>query len=163
VTNLFLIPILVWAPIVFAEPLPVPPNLTPQENAEDLLRDYPLDVITELAAHSHHGHPDHKITLPNGLEGWVYEVYGDREARTYIQPSGSETKVAETPWASPKWSDVLVFGANGTVIDVLYDAKHPELGLSPLQVQRLIEAAAQKLPGVDHGKHFAPGSSQSHY
>lgn len=140
-----------------------PPRFMPEGYAEEILRDYPLGVITEIAAHSHHGHPDHKITLPNGLEGWVYEVYGDREIRTYIQPGGSAERVTETPRISPQWSYVLAFCANGTVIDVLYDAKHPELGLSALQVQRRIKPAAQKLPGVDHGKHFAPGSSQERY
>ena len=60
-------------------------------------------------------------------------------------------------------SSVLVFDTDGTVIDVLYDSKHPELGLSALQVQRRIEPAAQKLPGVPHGEHFAPGSSLDRY
>lgn len=87
----------------------------------------------------------------------------DRDLRTYIQPGGGKSQVTETPQASPSWSYVLVFGANGTAIDVLYDAKHPELGLSALQVQRRIDPAAQKLPGVDHGKHFAPGSSHERY
>ncbi|MEA3274096.1 MAG: hypothetical protein U9Q81_02115 [Pseudomonadota bacterium] len=159
----FLSLLILWVPFAFAEPPPMPPRFTPDKDAEELLRDYPLGVITELAAYSHHGHPDHKITLPNGLEGWVYEIYGDREIRTYVQPGGSETEVEETPGASPKWSFVLVFSADGTVIDVLYDGKHPRLGLSALQVQRRIEPAAQKLPGVDHGKHFAPGSSQDRY
>jgi hypothetical protein len=58
---------------------------------------------------------------------------------------------------------VLVFGERGTVIDVLHDAKHPALGLSALQVQRRVEPVAQKLPGVAHGKHFAPGSSLERY
>lgn len=160
---LFLFMILAWTPIVFAEPPPMPPRFTPTVDAEDVLREYPLGGITEHAAHTHHGHPDHKITLPNGFLGWVYEVHGDREVKTYIQPGGGEAQVVETPRASPKWSYVLVFDTDSTVIDVLYDSKHPALGLSALQVQRRIEPMEQKLPGVEHGEHFAPGSSLDRY
>jgi hypothetical protein len=57
----------------------------------------------------------------------------------------------------------LVFGKDGTVIDVLYDSKHPRLGLSAVQVQRRSHPVAQKLPRVKHGPHFAPGSRPERY
>lgn len=152
-----------WAIGTVAGNLPMPPRFTPEGDPEQVLGSYPLGFITELAAHSHHGHPDHKIDLPNGLEGWVYEVYGDKKATTYVQPGGAERIVREIDPESPHWAYTLVFGQTGKVVDVLYDGKHPRLGLSALQVQRRGHPVAQKLPGVEHGPHFAPGASQERY
>ncbi len=146
-----------------AEYLPLPPRFTVGADAETVLRTYPLGVITKLAAHSFHGHPDHKLTLPNGQEGWVYEVYGDRHTQTYIQPDGTKRSVNEIEDPSPRWEYTLVFDSNEKVVDVLYDSKHPRLGLSALQVQRRIDPVGQKLPDVDHGAHFPPGVSLDRY
>jgi hypothetical protein len=102
-----------------AQELPVPPSFTPEADAEEVLQQYPLGVITAVAAHSHHGHADHKIDSPNGLLGWVYEVSGGREVITYVLPSGGERTVREIDPESPRWAYTLVFGGDGTVIDVL--------------------------------------------
>jgi len=147
----------------FAENLSVPPTFTPDADAEQVMRNYPLGVITEIAAHAHHGHADHKIDLPNGLEGWVYEVSGGRDLHTYVQPSGAERTVREIDPESPRWAYTLVFGRDGTVVDVLYSGKHPRLGLSALQVQRRDDPVTQKLPDVKHGPHFPPGRSNERY
>ena len=112
---------------------------------------------------THQGEVDHKIDLPNGLEGWVYEVYGGRELHTYVVPSGDKRTVREIDPESPRWAYTLVFGKDGTVIDVLYDSKHPRLGLSAVQMQRRAHPVAQKLPRVQHGPHFAPGASPERY
>lgn len=143
--------------------LPMPPQFDAQRDPEDLLRSYPLGVITQPAAHAHHGHPDHRIDLPNGLEGWVYELHGDGISRKYIQPDGSEQTVREAKKYSLDRSYTLVFDRDRTVIDVLFDDQHRDLGLSAVQVQRRSDVEGQKLPGVPHGPHSPPGASQERY
>ena len=112
-----------WTGAAPAENLPLPPRFTVDADAETVLRTYPLGVITKLAAHSFHGHPDHKLTLPNGQEGWVYEIYGDRHTQTYIQPDGTKRSVNEIEDPSPRWEYTLVFDSNEKVVDVLYDRR----------------------------------------
>ncbi len=155
--------VLYWAHISVADKLPMPPVFDLERDGEVVVREYPLGVITALAAHSHHGHPDHKITLPNGLEGWVYELYGGQELRKYIGPDGTKHRVKEATQSFPISSFVLVFDTQRKVVDVLYDSKRPKSGLSALQVQRRINPQKQKLPSLEHGAHFSPGGSRERY
>lgn len=109
--------------------LPMPPRFTLKELPPSVLAAYPLGVINQQAAFSHHGSAHRRITLPNGNEGWVYNV-GDKEwHRTYT----------------------LVFKPDGTVGDVLYydHSKHSDAGLSALQLQskRLIVGGPRTGPG----------------
>jgi len=66
--------------------LSMPPSFTVQSDPETVLRAYPLGLITKQAAFSHHGKAIHTVILPNGKEGWVYEV-GIKDARTYEHPT----------------------------------------------------------------------------
>lgn len=154
---------LLWTATVTAQNLPMPPRFTAAEAPEQVLDNYPLGVVTELAAHSHHGHPDHKITLPNRREGWVYEVFGGTNPKSYVEPRGTEQTIRHTDSSAPRWSYTLVIDTDGTVIDLLYDDQHSEFGLSALQLQRRADPAASKLPGTEHGPHFAPGGPRAHY
>lgn len=96
-------------------PVQMPPGFSLEEGPEKVLATYPLGVIDKGAAFSHHGKANKEFTLPNGLLGWLYDV-GQREwHRTYT----------------------LVFGGDGTVIDVLYydHGRFSKYGLTALQVQ----------------------------
>ncbi|TCV90249.1 hypothetical protein [Sulfurirhabdus autotrophica] len=94
--------------------LPMPPVFSTKIEREIVLKDYPLGVITKQAAFSHHGKPVHVATLPNGLEGWTYEVGEGFGLHTYT----------------------LEFDKRGVVIDVLYNENGRHDGLTALQVQR---------------------------
>ena len=146
-----------WMAGATAQELPMPPRFTLDSVPEEVLRSYPLGVVTELAARSHHGHPAHELTLPNGLQGWVYEVYGAEAGTTYVEPSGEERTVKEIRRGEPQFSFTLVFGAQGKVIDVLYDEPRAEPGPTALVYQRQMNPREQRLPGVEHGRHYAPG------
>lgn len=141
----------------------MPPVFNSEREADSVLREYPLGIITKLAAYSHHGHPDHKITLPNGLEGWIYEIYAEQQSREYVLPDRTKHQVKEAVRSFPILSFVLVFDDHRKVIDVLVDSKHPKSGLSALQVQRRIHPKEQKLPYLEHGVHFPPGGPRERY
>jgi len=114
-------PLYLWALLGLALPAPavaadVSMPLRFDINAEprEVLRQYPLGEIDEQTAFSHHGQADKKVELPNGAEGWLYDVGREEWHRTYT----------------------LVFGGEGTVIDVLYyDHSRFEEGLSALVLQ----------------------------
>lgn len=93
--------------------LPMPPSFSAETDPEAALRKYPLGVITKQAAFSHHGQATRTVTLPNGNEGWVYQVGEGRGLRTYT----------------------LVFNESGVVTDVLYNARDHYNGLTALQLQ----------------------------
>jgi hypothetical protein len=111
--------------------LPMPPSFTGQMEPETILRAYPLGVITKQAAFSYHGKAVHTLILPNGKEGWAYEVR-DKQARTYQHPTGEKHTVYETGPDDGVRTYTLVFDDKGVVIDVLY--RHD--GLTALQAQR---------------------------
>lgn len=92
---------------------PMPPYFTTRADAEAVLLKYPLGVITKEAAFSHHGQATRKVTLPNGNEGWVYQVGEGTGLRTYT----------------------LEFNGKGIVIDVLYNEQGRHNGLTALQLQ----------------------------
>lgn len=143
---------------LFAGTLPMPPVFKLESDQVSVLKDYPLGVIDELAAFSHHGQPDHKIKLPNGNTGWVYEIY-DKKINEYLEYDGTKTQIIENRQYIPHRSFTLVFDSSTKVVDVLFDGRSFKYGLSSIQVKRRVNPQAQKLPNYDHGVHFAPGQT----
>lgn len=117
--------------------LPMPPTFAPNTSIEQTLRGYPLGVITEQAAFSHHGGPRRKLTLPNGLAGWVYDVGGVPTTVPYVSPTGRKQAVKETEAAHPVRSYTLVFDNRGVVVDVLYNEDGRHDGLTALSLQNV--------------------------
>jgi hypothetical protein len=113
--------VFIWA----AEPRypPMLPDFSTKTDMKEALLKYPLGVITKDAAFSHHGQATRKVTLPNGNEGWVYQVGEGTGLRTYT----------------------LEFNDKGVVTDVLYNEKGRHNGLNALQLQ----AQATKVLGPD--------------
>lgn len=102
---------------------PMPPEFSTTTHTQKALRQYPLGVITKEAAFSHHGQATRKVTLPNGNEGWVYQVGEGTGLRTYT----------------------LEFDDKGVVTDVLYSEQGRHNGLTAL----LVQAEAAKVLGPD--------------
>lgn len=94
--------------------LPIPPAFSVEAEREMPLKQYPLGIITKLAAFVRHGKPASTAILPNGLEAWKYEVGESFGLRTYA----------------------LVFDQWGVVVDVLFNENGRHDGLSALQIQR---------------------------
>ncbi|MDP1645367.1 MAG: hypothetical protein Q8L71_07670 [Thiobacillus sp.] len=115
--------------------LSMPPSFTEQVEPETVLRAYPLGVITKQAAFSHHGKAVRTLILPNGKEGWVYQV-GGKQARTYRHPTSEKHTVYETGPGNGVRAYTLVFEDKGVVSDVLYNEKGRHDGLTSLQIQR---------------------------
>lgn len=114
--------------------LPMPPSFLAETDPEAALRRYPLGVITKQAAFSHHGQATRTVTLPNGNEGWVYQVGEGRGLRTYT----------------------LVFNESGVVTDVLYNARDHYNGLTALQLQAQRGACARpgcRAPAIQKNTH----------
>lgn len=124
-----------WASFARSANLPMPPAFTPTAAVEQTLRAYPLGVITKQAAFSHHGKAHREIKLPNGLEGWVYDVGGLPKAVPYVSPTGEKKTVRETEAEHRVRSYTLVFDNRGVVIDVLYNEDGPHDGLTALSLQ----------------------------
>ena len=122
-----------------AAPLPMPPSFTGEAAPEAVLRTYPLGVITKQAAFSHHGKAARTSVLPNGKEGWVYEV-GGKQAQTYQHPNPTKERhtVYETGPGFGVRIYTLEFDDKGVVIDVLYNEQGRHDGLTALQVQRKV-------------------------
>lgn len=93
-----------------------PPAFTIENDPTDVLHEYPLGTINRQEAFAYHGGPIHKVTLPNGKEGWLYLV-------------GEEAEVPNIY--------VLEFSDDGTVIDVLHKSYRYKIGHSALQYQYL--------------------------
>ncbi|HID50192.1 MAG TPA: hypothetical protein EYP40_11395 [Chromatiales bacterium] len=114
-----------------SETLPMPPRFTQNALPATVLLAYPLGMIDHQAAFSHHGSAHRRLTMPNGNEGWVFNI-GDKEwHRTYT----------------------LVFKQDGTVGDVLYHdhSRYSETGLSALLLQskgRIVDGP-RTAPGPD--------------
>ena len=137
-----------WATTaIAADKLPVPPRFTAETERMEVLETYPLGVITQQAAFSHHGKADFEVELPNGLEGWVYEVGRTKEKAAYRQPGGEERTVTETRHDRGTRLYTLVFGPGGKVIDVLYNEHGRHDGLTALQVQQeLMQQVTENAP-----------------
>ncbi|MDE2089455.1 MAG: hypothetical protein KGJ12_05490 [Gammaproteobacteria bacterium] len=102
---------------------PMPPDFSAKTDMQEALLKYPLGVINKEAAFSHHGQATRKVTLPNGNEGWVYQVGEGAGLRTYT----------------------LEFNEKGIVTDVLYNEQGRHNGLTALQLQ----AQAAKVLGPE--------------
>ena len=102
---------------------PMPPDFSAKADREEALLKYPLGVITKQAAFSHHGQAIRTVTLPNGNEGWVYQVGEGSGLGTYT----------------------LAFNDKGIVTDVLYNEKGRHNGMTALQLQ----AQAKRILGPD--------------
>lgn len=107
----------------------MPQRFTLNAKPQEVLTSYPLGVISQQIAFSHHGAAHRRLTLPNGNKAWVYNI-GDKEwHRTYT----------------------LVFDSKDRVSDVLYydHAKYAERGLTALQLQSrsLIVGGTRTGPG----------------
>lgn len=118
------------------KPLPMPPEFSSDTSSEKILAAYPLGVITKLAAFAHHGQAHRKVTLVNGMEGWVYEVHTVGDPKGYVKHDGTEVQVNEIAKHPAMATYTLVFDHGGTVVDVLYaEAEHAAMQ-SALLVQR---------------------------
>lgn len=115
----------------------MPPSFSEQNEPETVLRAYPLGVTTKQAAFSHHGKAVRTLILPNGKEGWVYEV-GGKQAQTYQHPTREKHTVYEAGPGNGVRTYTLMFDDKGVVIDVLYNEKGRHDGLTALQVQRKV-------------------------
>lgn len=137
VLNVLLTLTMVAATAALAGQQTMPPSLSEQNEPETVLRAYPLGVTTKQAAFSHHGKALRTLILPNGKEGWVYEV-GGKQAQTYQHPTREKHTVYEAGPGNGVRTYTLVFDDKGVVIDVLYNEKGRHDGLTALQVQRKI-------------------------
>lgn len=124
-----------WAGLGLADKLPMPPTFTPQGDAEQTLRAYPLGVISRQAAFSHHGKAHREVKLPNGLTGWAYDVGGQPKAVAYANPAGGRQAVRETEMHHGARGYTLVFDSRGLVVDVLYNEEGRHDGLAALSLQ----------------------------
>lgn len=113
-----------WSSVGFAiEPKkPKPPAFSIENDPAEVLHEYPLGTITKQEAFAYHGGPIHKVTLPNGEEGWLYLV-GEQEGVPNVY--------------------VLEFSGEGLVLDVLHKSYRYKLGHSALQYQYLQHVDAQ--------------------
>lgn len=114
---------------------PMPPTFAAAASVEQTLRAYPLGIVTKQAAFSHHGTAHREVKLPNGLEGWVYDVGGLPKAETYSSPAGKKQTVVEKETSHEARSYTLVFDTRGVVIDVLYNEPGRQDGLTALSEQ----------------------------
>lgn len=139
ILNILLALIMVVATAALAgqSRLSMPPSFTDEVQPETVLRAYRLGVITKQAAFSHHGKALRTLILPNGKEGWVYEV-GGKQAQTYQHPTREKHTVYEAGPGNGVRTYTLVFDDKGVVIDVLYNEKGRHDGLTALQVQRKV-------------------------
>ena len=115
--------------------LPMPPTFSVEADRKQILKDYPLGVITHMAAYSHHGQPHKTVQLANGLEGWVYEN-AIRNQKNYTTPSGQKREVQSLENAHIVSTYTLVFDSNGLISDVLYREPGHGNAESALLVQR---------------------------
>jgi hypothetical protein len=137
VLNVLLTLTMVAATAALAGQQTMPPSFSEQSEPETVLRAYPLGITTKQAAFSHHGKALRTLILPNGKEGWVYEV-GGKQAQTYQHPTREKHTVYEAGPGNGVRTYTLVFDDKGVVIDVLYNEKGRHDGLTALQVQRKV-------------------------
>jgi hypothetical protein len=148
ILNVLLTLTMVAATSALAGQQSMPPSFSEQNEPETVLRAYPLGVTTKQAAFSHHGKALRTLILPNGKEGWVYEV-GGKQAHTYQHPTSEKHTVYEAGPGNGVRTYTLVFDDKGVVIDVLYNEKGRHDGLTALQVQRKVRGeGARKDDGL---------------
>lgn len=137
-----------WSHPAHSANLPMPPVFSSFAPVEETLRAYPLGVITRQAAYSHHGQAHREIRLPNGLQGWVYDVGGLPKAVPYVNPAGGKQMARETEPRHATRSYTLVFDGRGVVVDVLYNESGRHDGFTALSLQ--------------HAKGVAPTEEHAH-
>ena len=125
--------------------LPMPPSFSVDANAEQLLKAYPLGVITKEAAFAHHGQAHNVVTLPNGLEGWVYENSLSKP-EAFSAPSGQQRRMQALEHTDVLSTYTLMFDSSGKVIDVLYQDNRRDDFMSALLVQRRSKPDVEKEP-----------------
>jgi hypothetical protein len=123
--------LVVWTSVTLAASpaSPKPPAYSLENDPAEVLHNFPLGDITEQEAFAHHGGPVRKVTLPNGMKGWLYTAGEEAGAPSIHVPE---------------------FSRDGVVIDVLHNSYRYKLGHSALQYQYLqhVEAELQTLgPG----------------
>ncbi len=101
----------------------MPPKFSYEQNAENVLREYPLGKINMSEAFSHHGAPVRKLILPNGKKGWLYSTGRDlRESdirnSTYVCILGQDVVEKIFPNMNPLGQTVRVDGKPLRVIGV---------------------------------------------
>jgi hypothetical protein len=153
-TVMPLILAILLSPCVASAQLPKPPAFCPDAPIEETLLVYPLGIITKQAAFSHHGPAHQEIQLPNGLEGWIYDVGGERKAVEYTGLRGEKRTFMERPWEHELREYILVFDDRGIVIDVLYEGDegtHDGLTALQLQHRRDVQRTRQQedIPGEE--------------
>lgn len=110
----------------------MPPTFSYDQNAEKVLREYPLGLISMGEAFSHHGAPVRKLILPNGNKGWLYST-----GRDVYTPN----------------LYILQFSDKDIVIDVLHKSLHYKNGHTALQYQFLQGSEPElKLTGPGPGQ-----------
>ena len=125
--------------------LPMPPVFSLDAKSDQLLKEYPLGVITKEAAFAHHGQAHNVVTLPNGLEGWVYENLLTKQ-ETFTTPSGQKREVKSLEHTNVLSTYTLVFGPDGKVIDVLYRDNRGDDAASALLAQRKLKPDVENEP-----------------
>lgn len=125
--------------------LPMPPTFSLDEKSDQLLEEYPLGAITKEAAFAHHGEAHNVVTLPNGLEGWVYENSLSKQ-ETFSMPSGQDRRMQALEHVDVLSTYTLVFDSGGKVIDVLYQGNRHDDSASVLLVQRKSKPDVEKEP-----------------
>lgn len=116
--------------------LKMPPSFSIDADPDEVLGEYPLGVIPRSAAFSHHGKAHKTVTLVNGMEGWTYEVHQGGNPKRYQQPEGPTSTTMDIHNHPAVMRYTLVFGADGTVIDVLFQDRQHETANSALLVQQ---------------------------
>jgi hypothetical protein len=134
-TVMPLILAILLSPCVASAQLPKPPAFCRDAPIEETLLVYPLGIITKQAAFSHHGPAHQEIQLPNGLDGWIYDVGGEPKAVEYTGLTGEKRTFMERPWEHELREYILVFDDRGIVIDVLYEDEGTHGGMTALQLQ----------------------------
>lgn len=115
--------------------LPMPPKFSIEADRDQVLKEYPLGVITKMAAFTHHGQPHKTVELPNGLEGWVYENIL-KNNKSFELPTGEKREMESMENAHLVSTYTLVFDSSGVVSDVLYQEPGHGRADSALLVQR---------------------------
>ena len=121
--------------IGYADPMKMPMKFNSESMYTEVLTSYPLGKINKIAAFSHHGKANKEIKLPNGREGWVYEVEEYYTPKIYIMANGEKKVVNERVNSNGYKNYILVFGIDGKIIDVLYQNK--KITGSALQFQHI--------------------------
>ncbi|MCW8956376.1 MAG: hypothetical protein OQL09_05795 [Gammaproteobacteria bacterium] len=118
----------------FTDDQMMPMRFTPESNPEAVLMSYPLGSMNKLAVLSHHGKADRVVQLPNGREGWIYDLSIHFIPKMYITPKGEKMLVNAQEKTGQIQIYTLVFGKDERVIDVIYQNK--STGYSALQIQQ---------------------------